>query len=215
MRILSRLRRPALTMLMVVGLVCASWTTPVRAADPLRVVLLVDSSTNMASMLTEFRAGLHAFVDNLPDDVEVAIISTGGQLRIRLAPTNDKTKMQQTISKFAPDGGANSLIDTLVESDRRFLKPAFDRRPLFVVLTTDQPLLGEPPLYAYNKFVQDFLQRRGRAHGVVIRGLNSGVISQVVENLTGNTDGLYQVLVVGNSLAERMKAVAEQVAAQQ
>ena len=188
---------------------------PLRAADPLRVVLLVDSSANRATMLTEFRAGLRSFIENIPDDVEVALISTGGQLRVRLAPTSDKTKMQKAASTFASDGGANSLLDTLLESDKRFLKPAGDRRQLFVILTTDQPLLGEPPVYAYNTFVKDFLRRRGRAHGIVIRGTNSGLISTIVENLTGNTDGTYQVMVVGNSPAGRMKDIAEQVAAQQ
>lgn len=200
---------------MLALLVSPAATTVTRAADPLRIVLLVDSSTNMSTMLNEFRAGLRSFVDNLPDDVELALISTGGQIRIRLAPTSDRAKMEEAVARFAPDGGSNSLLDTLLESDRRFLKPAANRRPLFVVLTTDQPPLGEPPLYAYNAFVKDFVQRRGRAHGVVIHGTNSGLISQVVENLTGNTDGLYQVMVVGNSLAERMKRVAEEVAAQQ
>jgi hypothetical protein len=185
------------------------------AADPLRVVLLVDSSTNMASMLTEFRAGINSFIDNIPDEVEVALISTGGQLRVRLQPTTNKDQMHQAAARFASDGGANSLLDTLLESDKRFLRPARDRRHLFVVLTTDQPLLGEPPIYAYNEFVRDFVRRRGRAHGIVIRSTNSGIISQVVENLTQNTDGVFDTIVVGNSLATRMKEIAEQVAAQQ
>lgn len=211
-----RRRRLMVTVLAALTLlVSPAGTTTTRAADPLRVVLIVDSSTNMSSMLTEFRNGLHAFVDNLPDDVELALISTGGQIRIRLAPTSDKAKMEQAVSRFASDGGANSLLDTLLESDRRFLKPATDRRPLFVLLTTDQPMLGEPPLYAYNNFVKDFVRRRGRAHGIVIRGTNTGLISQIVENLTGNTDGIYHTLVVGNSLADHMKQVAGEVAAQQ
>ncbi len=211
-----RRRRLMVTVLAaLVLLMSPAGTTTTRAADPLRVVLIVDSSTNMSSELTEFRSGLHAFIDNLPDDVELALISTGGQIRIRLAPTSDKVKMQQAVSRFASDGGANSLLDTLLESDRRFLKPAADRRPLFVLLTTDQPMLGEPPLYAYNNFVKDFVRRRGRAHGIVIRGTNTGLISQIVENLTGNTDGIYHTLVVGNSLADHMKQVADEVAAQQ
>ncbi|MFN7980849.1 MAG: VWA domain-containing protein [Vicinamibacterales bacterium] len=211
-----RRRRLMVTVLAaLVLLMSPAGTTTTRAADPLRVVLIVDSSTNMSSMLTEFRSGLHAFIDNLPDDVELALISTGGQIRIRLAPTSDKAKMEQAVSRFASDGGANSLLDTLLESDRRFLKPAADRRPLFVLLTTDQPMLGEPPLYAYNNFVKDFVRRRGRAHGIVIRGTNTGLISQIVENLTGNTDGIYHTLVVGNSLADHMKQVADEVAAQQ
>jgi hypothetical protein len=214
---MTYLRRPVLTFFAAVLVLCltGAFSATVRAADPLRVVLLVDSSANMATMLTEFRAGLRSFIQNIPDDVEVALISTGGQLRVRLAPTSDKVRMQEAASKFASDGGANSLLDTLLESDKRFLKPAGDRRHLFVVLTTDQPLLGEPPVYAYNAFVKDFVLRRGRAHGIVIRGTNSGLISQVVENLTSNTDGIFQVMVVSNSLAGRMKEIAEQVAAQQ
>ena len=210
-------RRTALAALaaVITGGLTGALSVTLHAADPLRVVLLVDSSTNMATMLTEFRAGLHSFFDNIPDNVEVALISTGGQLRVRLAPTLDKATMQQAASRFASDGGANSLLDTLLESDKRFLKPASDRRHLFVVLTTDQPLLGDPPVYAYNAFMRDFVQRRGRAHGIVIRGTNSGLISQIVENLTQNTDGIFQVMVVGNSLADRMKEIAEQIAAQQ
>lgn len=214
---MTHLRRFVLTSLAAVLVLCQAgmFSATVLAADPLRVVLLVDSSATMATMLTEFRAGLKSFIENIPDNVEVALISTGGQLRVRLAPTSDKERMREAASKFASDGGANSLLDTLIESDKRFLRPASDRRHLFVVLTTDQPLLGEPPVYAYNAFMKDFMQRRGRAHGIVIRGTNSGLISQVVENLTLNTDGIFQVMVVSNSLAGRMKEIAEQVAAQQ
>ncbi|HUR34261.1 MAG TPA: VWA domain-containing protein [Vicinamibacterales bacterium] len=192
-----------------------SLVVPLGAADPLRVVLLVDSSSTMATMLTEFRAGLLSFIDNIPDDVEVALISTGGQLRIRLAPTSDKQRMREAASRFASDGGGNSFLDTMLESDKRFLRPARDRRHLFVVLTTDQPTLGEASIYAYNDFLQSFMQRRGRAHAVIIRGSNSGLASQVLENLTKNTDGLFTIMTVPNSLAMRMREVAEQVAAQQ
>jgi hypothetical protein len=187
----------------------------VRAADPLRVVLLVDSSTNMSQMLTEFRAGITAFIEAIPDDVEVALISTGGQLRVRVPPTTNRQQLLEAAGRFASDGGANSFLDTLLESDKRFLKSAPNRRPLFVVLTTDQPALGEPPINRYNDFMRDFVRRRGRAHGVVIRSSQLGLTSEVLENLTGNTDGLYDVLAVGNSVPTRMKAIAAEVAAEQ
>jgi len=186
-----------------------------RAADPLRVVLLVDSSTNMSTMLTEFRAGLTAFIEALPDDVEVAFISTGGQLRVRVPPTTDKLRLLDAAGRFSSDGGANSFLETLLESDRRFLKSAPDRRGLFVVMTTDQPTLGEQPINRYNDFMRDFVRRRGRAHGVVIRTARMGLASEILENMTTNTDGLYDVLAVGNSLPTRMKAIAAEVAAQQ
>lgn len=189
---------------------------PVSAADPLRVVLMVDSSTNMSTMLTEFRAGLHSFIDTVPEDVEMAIISTGGQLRIRVPPTLDRQKLHDAASRFSSDGGANSFLDTMLESDQRFLKAAPDRRGVFVVMTTDPPAIGDPPLYRYNKFVEDFLRRRGRAHAVVIRNAaqHTGMASAILENLTGNTDGLFTVMAVANSLATRMREMGEQVAAQ-
>jgi hypothetical protein len=186
-----------------------------RAADPLRVVLLVDSSTNMANMINEFRAGLTAFIQSIPDGVEVAFISTGGQLRIRVLPTTDKAKLLDAAGRFASDGGANSLLDTLLESDRRFLKPAADRRPLFVVVTTDQPTANDAAIYRYNEFVRDFVQRRGRAHGVVIRSTQMGLASEILENLTNNTNGLYTVMAVANSLSTRMTTIAAEIAAEQ
>ena len=192
-----------------------SFAVTVRAVDPLRVVFIVDSSTNMAPMVTEFRAGLHSFVNSIPDDVELTLISTGGQLRVRLAPTFDKALMHAAAARFAADGGANSFLDTLLEANQRFIRPASDRRPIVIVLTTDQPSLGEPRTDDYNAFVETFLQRRGRAHGVVIRGVTSGVVSRVLENLTNNTDGVMTTMAVPNSLATRMKELAEQVAAQQ
>ncbi len=187
----------------------------VRAADPLRVVVIIDSSSSMATMLTEFRAGLHAFVDAIPDDVEMTLLSTGGQLRVRLAPTFDKALMHAAASRFAPDGGANAFLDTMLEADQRFIRPASDRRPIVIALTTDQPALSEARIDDYNTFLGTFLQRRGRAHGVVIHGVNSGVVSRVLENLTRNTDGVMTVIAVPNSLATRMRELGEQVAAQQ
>src|SRR6478735_1248760 len=96
--------------------VAAVLVMPLHAADPIRVVLLVDSSTNMSTMITNFRAGLTAFLEAIPDDVEVALISTGGQLRVRVPPTTDRQRLLEAAGRFASDGGANSLLDTLLES---------------------------------------------------------------------------------------------------
>jgi Mg-chelatase subunit ChlD len=188
---------------------------PLQAADPMRVVLLIDSSTSMSTMLNEFRAGLIAFIEAVPADVEIAFISTGGQLRIRVPPTTDKARLLDAAGRFSSDGGANSFLDTLLESDRRFLKTARDRRPLFVVVTTDQPSMSEQSMYRYNDFMRDFVQRRGRAHGVVIRGTQMGTTSEILENLANNTDGLYTVMAIANSLPTRMRRIAAEIAAQQ
>jgi Mg-chelatase subunit ChlD len=207
------MRRVAATAI-AAAVLLGAWPAAISAANPLRIVLLVDSSSSMTMMLTEFRAGLNAFLDSIPDDVEVSLVSTGGQLRIRVPPTLDRQRLHQAASGFASDGGANSLFDTLLESDQRLLRSARDRRPVVVAITTDQLSRTEPDIERYNRFMHDFVERGGRAHAVVIRSGQMGINSQILDNLTTNTDGLYMVLAVGNSLATRMREIAVQIAAQ-
>ncbi len=195
----------------------AAASAPAAAAPaigPLRIVLLVDSSSAVSGMLTSFRAGLGAFLDALPGDPEIAFITTGGQMRIRVPPTTDRTKLRSAAAGFAADGGANSLLDTLLESDQRFLKNTPDRRPIFVIVTTDNnSSRGDERIDAYNLFMKDFVQRSGRAHAIVVHGVNSGPTTDIMMNLTGNTGGFYDALAVANALPERLRALAAMVAA--
>src|SRR6185503_19593915 len=87
-----------------------------RPGGQQRIVLLVDSSSAVAPMLTSFRAGLREFLDTLPGEPEIAIITTGGQFRNRVGPTTDREKLQAAVGSFASDGGANSFLDTLIEA---------------------------------------------------------------------------------------------------
>ena len=181
---------------------------------PLRIVLLVDSSSAMSSMLNQFRAGLNAFLDALPGDPEITMITTGGQIRIRIPPTTDRAKLHQAASSFASDGGANSFLQTMLEADRRFLRTAPARRPVFVILTTDNnETQGDVRIDDYNTFMRDFTRRSGRAHGIVVRGVNAGVTNELLLNLTQNTGGFYDSLALANPLVDRMKALAAIVAA--
>lgn len=202
------------TLLMVGG---RAWLAPAAAVPgigPLRIVLLVDSSFAVAPMLTQFRAGLNAFLDALPGDPEITIISTGGQLRVRVAPTTDRQQLRKAAGSFASDGGANSLLETMLEADKRFLRTAPDRRPVIVVITTDNnQSRGEVRIDEYNKFMNDFVMRSGRAHGIVIRGANIGVTSDIVMNLTDNTGGFFDSIAIPNPLADRMRVMAETVGA--
>ena len=129
-------RFAAVTAALLVFAVCAA-TAQRRGPGPLRIVLLVDSSGTVAQMLPQFRAGMTAFLDALPGSPEIALITTGGQIRIRVAPTTDREKLHKAINSFAADGGGNAFLDTLLEADRRFLVNAGERRPVFVIMMTD------------------------------------------------------------------------------
>lgn len=208
--------RRSLCFVFVLVLIATALAPSPRAQQPpptpLHIVLIVDSSTAMATMLNEFRAGLAAFVETLPEDAEVAFISTGGQLRIRVPPGTDRARLNKAVAGFAQDGGANSFLDTLLEADKRFMKPATGRRQVFVVLTTDSTSRSELPIDRYNTFMNDFRRRGGRAHAVVIRTGQMGTPSEILGNLTQNTGGSLKIVAIATGLKDSMKALGELIA---
>lgn len=185
-----------------------------RFLGPLRIVLLVDSSSAVSPMINQFRAGLTAFVDELPEGPDLALVTTGGQIHVRVPPTADRVLLKKEIAQFTSDGGGNTLIDTMLEADRRFMKTAPERTPVFVLVMTDlRTSSNELRAEQYNAFLADFMRRHGRAHGVVINGVNMGLTTDIVMNLTKNTGGFYEAMSVPNALTMRMKQMAANVAA--
>jgi hypothetical protein len=179
---------------------------------PMRIVLLVDSSTATSAMMNNFRSALNGFADMLPPEHEVAFITTGGQIRVRTQPSADRAPLKTEIDRFASEGGANAFLETMIESDNRFLKTAPTQWPVFVIVTTDNgDTRREPDLARYNKFMRDFLARGGTAHAVVIAGKQSGPVTDLAQNLSQNTGGTFVSIVVDSALPERMKAIAERL----
>jgi hypothetical protein len=180
---------------------------------PMRIVLLVDSSSSMSQMLNHFRAGLTAFFEALPAEHEVVFITTGGQIRIRVQPTTDRAALKAAAGRFSSDGGGNTFIETLLESDRRFLRPV-PQWPVVVLVTTDN---GDSRVAArineYNAFMDSFLLRGGSAHGIVIKGASSAQISDIAENLIQNTGGIHNVVNQSTGVEPGLKAIAERLAA--
>src|SRR5262245_44107041 len=206
-------RRIAAVVAGLLVLAASTATAQRRGPGPVRIVMLIDSSGTVAQMLPQFRAGMTAFLDALPGNPEIALITTGGQIRIRVPLTTDREKLHKAINSFSADGGGNSFLDTMLEADRRFLVNSGEARPVFVIMMTDGNLSrGDSRVAQYNDWVGTFLARGGRAHGIVVRGINSGITTEVLMNLTTNTGGFYDSLAVANALADRMKVLASMVA---
>jgi hypothetical protein len=182
--------------------------------SPARIILLVDSSSAMSPMLTHFRAGLQAFLDNVPAQHEIALLSTGGQLRIRVPPTSDRDRLDKAVGSFASEGGANAFLDSLLEADTRFLKNAPTMWPVFVIVMTDAAeTRGEQRIDDYNKFMNDFSARGGQAHTIVVRGKNSGIVTDIAINLSQNTKGIHETIAISNALPDKLREVAARLEA--
>ncbi len=179
---------------------------------PMRIVLMVDSSTPVGPVTNDFKAALAGFVDTLPPQHQVVFISTGGQIRVRTQPADARDKLRAEVARFSSEGGANAFLDTLLEADRRFLKTAPEQWPAFVIVTTDNGEgRSEPDFVAYNKFMNDFVARGGAAHAVILAGKQTGAVTDLVMNLVDNVGGLRQTLNTANSLPARLKDIAERL----
>jgi hypothetical protein len=180
---------------------------------PMRIVLLVDSSNPVLPMLSSFKTALSAFVDALPPIHEVAFISSGGQIRVRTPPSRDRERLRAETASFAPQGGANAFLDTLLEADQRFFKTAPEFWPVFVIVTTDNgENYREPDITTYNEFMNDLRARAGAVHAVLLQGKRTGPVTAFVTNLTDNLTGSRSVINTDNSLPARMREIAERLA---
>jgi len=207
----------AAALLVLIPAVALPSRTQFRPGDPLRIVLLIDSSRAMSPMLNSFRAGLRSFLAQLPGEPEIALVTTGGQLRIRVAPTDDRLQLDAAVDRFAPDGGGNAFLNALLEADSRLLKTAPERRSVFVILSSDiNASAGGESLAQYNQFLADFVSRGGRAHAIIVIDANSmGLTTQIAQNLTENTGGFFDTVLSVTAVPALMETVAAYVAADQ
>jgi hypothetical protein len=188
-------------------------TLAALGSAPMRIVLMVDSSTSMSPMINALRVGLGAFANALPESEEVVFISSGGQIRVRTQPDSSRDRLRAEIGRFASEGGANAFYDTLLEADTRFMKPAPRQWPAYVIVTTDNGEANrEINVDEYNKFMNDFLARGGTAHAVILQGKRNGLVTDILSNLVDNTGGMRTTLLAESSLSARLTDIANRLA---
>jgi hypothetical protein len=184
------------------------------AKDPMRIALFLDTSDAAASALTHMRAGTLAFLDALPPEDEVLLVTTGRQARVRVQPTTDRKKLKDTAGGLFTDGAGSVLMDGLLEIDDRFFKKAQDVWPVFVLFTSDgtESSAGAREK-EFTKWAAALGGRGVTVHALVLKTNKSGGMPDVVAtNLTQNTGGRYDMMNTTNALPDKMKALAQQLA---
>jgi hypothetical protein len=179
---------------------------------PMRIVLLVDSSTSTQPFMTMFRNALVEFADTVPPEHEIVFITSGSQIRVRTPPSTDRVKLKDQIGLLQSEGGANAFLETLIEADQRFLKTARDKWPVFVILTTDiGEVRREPDVRRYNALMNDYLARGGSAHAIIMQGKQFGPITDMTQNFVQNMGGIYLSVILDSALPRQMKSIAERL----
>src|SRR4051812_8170401 len=201
------------------------------AKDPMRIALMLDTSDAAASALTNMRAGAAAFLDALPPEDEVILITTGRQMRVRVPPTTDRKKLKETAAGLFTDGSGTVLMDGLLEIDDRFFKKADDHLKVIVLFTSDGTEISTGGREKeFMKWSPQLALRGIVVHSFVMKPLKtqssrsspsapssvptpgSSIAEIVAENITNNSGGRYDVMNTTTALPEKMKALGEELA---
>jgi hypothetical protein len=117
---------------------------PVRAqgaelGDPMRIVVLVDNSQiPIVDPLPFIRRGLQEFLNALPPNHELMLVTTGAQMNIRVEPTRDYlTVMQSALAIQVMRNSGNALISSVEEVYKRYLRGVERRFPMLVIVATE------------------------------------------------------------------------------
>jgi hypothetical protein len=114
-------------------------------AVPLKVTVTVDNGSDIVDALGHIRSGLKGFVEALPTDVEVTLISTSPQPRTVVKPTTDRAQILRGVNGFAPEADQRPrFTDALVEFGQRLKKEEKDLKsgkvkpytPVLVMIST-------------------------------------------------------------------------------
>lgn len=186
--------------------------------EPMRIALLVDTSAESKGSLNHIRGGLQAFLDAVPPQDEILLMSTGGQARVRVEPTLDRRKLKSAVDSLFADGGPAVLLDALRESWTRFLRGAENRWPVFVILGTNGPDNSGTPDNQFEAFIREIRGAAANAHAIMLTSSQSyrnskGFVASL--SVTQYTGGHYEALAASSALPVRMKALGERIAAQQ
>ena len=191
---------------------------------PVRVTVFVDNGDGSRNALQHMREGLKLFVDAIPEEVEVALLTIGSQPRWVTRHTADRAELARGIDLITPDAGAAArFVDALIEEAGR-LNDDEERQylPVIVMVASDGPEGSTPVQRRLEQMMQRMLDNSATVHTrILLTGRFAPPQVSIgidVGNLTGGT---YEALAapsgfrtmlpeLGQDIARKHKRVSQQ-----
>ena len=150
--------------------------------DPMRIVILVDNSQTPLEPLPQIRRGLQQFLDALPPNHELMLVTTGGSMNIRVQPTRDYLEVHEAIGEinFMRSSG-NALIGSVQEVFERYLRTVERRFPMIVIVSTDGVDFSQR---VTEKSVNELLQGLTKSGVLVNAVLLTSTGTSLIRNIT-------------------------------
>lgn len=180
----------------------------------MRVALLVDTSAGTSTAIPQIREAVAAFLDALPPEHEVLLVTTGRRTQVRVPPTMDRPKLKDSAKGLLSESGPTPLIDALLEIDGRFMRKAPERWPVYVVITGDGAESSrDNDDQAFNRWIADIVRRGLSANAVVLKVAGNGLPESIAASIVKATHGHYVAMSSGTTMPQAMRQLAEDLTA--
>lgn len=200
----------------------STWPSPAGAqpaaepGDPLRIAIVVDNSHTLLDHTPQMRRGLQQFVNALPPNHELMLVTTGGQMNIRVHPTRDYLEILEAISEINRQReGGNAMIGAVQEIYDRFMRTVERRYPMFVILTGDG---NDTSSGITNRSVNAMLNGLTKTgvivNAVMLSSSGVGLVRNFVLEMIERTGGSQESVLSATALPARLKIIAGRVAGQ-
>jgi hypothetical protein len=193
-----------------------------RFSLPVRLTITIDNGPDSSNVLGNFRTGLTSFVEALPEDMQVTIVSTAPQPRTVLQPTTDRAQILQGIGRVANDSERARFSEALVEYAARVGKDKPDHIPVLLMLSTTglevsnvqdaaiasaiKTLIGRgAPVYVFKTVSQ-------QNNTTALERLDTGRQKVIGEMASKATGGRYEGIRVPTRLHEALPELGQQLA---
>ncbi len=210
------------------GLFIVLHTTPVAVqggaepGDPMRIVILVDNSqVPVIDPLPFVRRGLQQFLNALPPNHELMLVTTGSQMNIRVEPTRDYLEVMQSANAIqVMRSSGNALIGSVEEIYQRYLRGVERRYPMLVIVATDgQDMSQRVTNKSVNALLQQLTRSGVRVNAVLLSptgytsAVGFGLIHSFTLEMIKRTEGAFEQATAVTA-PTKLKTLAGRIAQQ-
>ena len=180
----------------------------------MKITILVDNSQVTGNAYIHVREGLHRFLQRLPSNQIVSILTFAGQPRWLVRPTTDREELARGVDNIVPDVAERvRFLDALIEATERAEDDEDIHRPVVVTFTALGDEMSTLNRDRYAEFLRA-VQRTGvTVHTLQLsqpRGLGGvAVQAQIAQDLAQLTGGYLQPIAVATGVDNRFDEIVE------
>jgi VWA domain-containing protein len=185
-------------------------------ADPMRIAILVDNSQPTSDYMPQVRRALQELIKTLPQGHELMLVTTGGQMNIRVKPTQDYLEILEAAGEiFVNRGGGNTLIGSVQEIYDRYFRTVEKRWPVIIIFSTDGPDLSQRvTTKTVNELLQGLKTKDVRVNATMLTSSGASLARSVTLAMIEQTGGFYESATISTALPGRMKSLAQKIGKQ-